>query len=298
MDSFRASSLILKGNRQIKFSRTTDQGATYTTEYLLPYPQLLGIEEEEVTEDIPGGDTIAATIRSTKSALITVRWPRLRMDMVADFMGADYSLTGSTPNRIQTLTRTIENVPGQFKIEGRVAYLGSEFPNGDYIIKAYLCQMVGSPSVSYETDTVAIYEAQFKAIEDVNGNWYQLIARETGVALNEALDTDAPSISGVSPADNATGVALTAGAVTVTFAKAIRFNAADFTLQHIVSATSVTEVGGTPTINSAQTVVSIPYTSLTADANYNVRVSASVRSLAADVLIAGASNTQFTAASS
>jgi len=297
VDSFLAHSMVLKGSRQVLLTPTVDQGANYVDaeSFLLPYPQLLSITENTVSESIPGGDTVAATINSTKSAVFKLRWPRLKLQQLAKMKGSEFIASGDSPNRQLLMKRKIEDVSGTFKIEGRVAYIGSEFPNGDYRLRAFLCSLIGSPAIVHETDKVAIYEADFEAIESVTGDWYEMEANETGTALAEDPDLTVPAVESSVPADNNNTKAIAAANLTVTFDREILFSPKDFMLQHVVSAASVLHIATTNThaVVANKSVVTMAHPELTNSANYNIAISGAVRT-PAGAYIAAPANLQFT----
>lgn len=291
MDSFQAHNLALKGNRQIGFYPFVSAGV-YGDGFLLPYPQLLSPQEDNVVEEIPGGDTIAVTVKSTKKVTIKLRWPRLNLDQLAQIQGSFYALTGTTPNRKATLKRKTTDVAGEFKIEGVVRFIGAEFPDGDYHLIVYKCTLVGTATYNHETDKVAIFEATFTGVEDEDENFYDMVANETAEPLTAAVDVTAPALSSITPADNASGVSIAAGSVVIVFTKAIQWDASQFKLQDVVSATSVVEVATTKTISSDGLTVTLAYAGLTVSHNYNVSVGAGVRSRTG-VLIAAGFDRQF-----
>lgn len=299
MNEFIAAStnFFLKGNRQVAFLPLQPNGISYGDGFLLPYPQLMGIVENQTVEDTPGGDTLAESISSLKSGTMTLRWPRLNPRQIALMKGSEYIETGSDGNFQIRVKRKLTDVPGEFKIIGRVAYIGKQFPEGDHHLEAYRCSLLTGPSIAYETDKGAIYEATFTILERIDGEFYDLVFNEQGQELTAAVDNTAPTIVAIDPADNASTVALNKNP-TVEFSEPINFNPKDFTIQKITSSTVVADHPCTPTISSDKKTVSFnPDTNFTASANHNIHISGDVRDLAANY-IAGAVNSQFTTASS
>lgn len=296
MDSFQATEMALKGLRQIGLYPANVGGLSYGNGFLLPKPQLLGIEEQEVVVEVPGGDTTAFKSVTAKSATFTLRWPLLNLEQLAKIRGSLFTLTGSEGNRVKRLKRRIPDVPPYFKIDGRVAFIGNDWPNGDYHLIAYRAALIGSPRIQHETEQVATYEATFEAIERSDGEWYDMVAYEAGSPLIATVDNTAPTLSSSTPADNATNVAL-AGTITLIFSEAIQWDPTQFNLQHVVSSTVVNNVTTTKTISSDRTTVSLAYTGLTGSGNFNIAISGGVRDLAGNY-IAAPINIQFAGAAS
>ncbi|MEY2641005.1 MAG: hypothetical protein RL150_398 [Candidatus Parcubacteria bacterium] len=125
------------------------------------------------------------------------------------------------------------------------------------------------------------------AITDTNGNSFEGISNNTAWSFS-TIDTQGPTVSAVSPADNATDVAVDANLV-ITFNENVStgvgtniriYNAADDSLfEEIQAGAQLAVSGGTVTVN--------PAASFTAGASYYVQISSSSFSDAVDNHYAG-----------
>lgn len=295
--AFATHAAALQGLDSILMQKMNSDGLTYQDGFLLPFPQLLGIEEVQVTAELPGGNQTADENTKVKSALATVRWARLRLDQLATIQGSLHTLTGSTPNQVHRLKRRRSDVAPFFRMVGRVDYIGSEMPNGDYLFEAYKAKMVGTPKITHETDEkYATVEMQFKIFYRSDGEFYDLVMRETGAALVAAADVTPPTVSGITPADGATASLLTTPVV-VTMSEACQLDPSNFSIQHVVSTSNISDVAFEATINGDKTQITLTKPGgWTASAVYNVRV-AHVKDLAGNELETPV-NIQFTAPAS
>lgn len=291
--SFTTTSMPLKGLRQIQMAPWISDGVIGDT-FLLPYPQALSSEENQVVKELPGGDVTADKSVTIKSLTMTIRWARIKLSQLSDLLGATFTTTGSTPNQVHRLRRYTSDTGGYFQLKARVAYVGSEFPDGDYTLLAYKGKIVGTPKISYATEEYATVEVVMEFIERDDLEFYEMLIAETGTALTAAAALAAPTLNTISPADNATGVATSANVV-ITFNAGIMFNALDYALLKVVTpASSVVEEPCAVTYDSGTFAVTMnPTSTLGATSTYNVRLGAGIRALDGTV-IASAANYQFT----
>jgi len=262
--------------------------------FLLPYPQALSSEENQVVKELPGGDVTADKSVTIKSLTMTIRWARIKLSQLSDLLGATFGTTGVTPNQVHRLRRYTSDTGGYFQLKARVAYVGSEFPDGDYTLLAYKGKIVGTPKISYATEEYATVEVVMEFIERDDLEFYEMLIAETGASLTAAAALSAPTLNTISPADNATGVATSANVV-ITFNAGIMFNALDYALLKVVTpASSVIEEACAVTYDSGTFAVTMnPTSTLGATSTYNVRLGAGIRALDGTV-IASAANYQFT----
>jgi len=291
--SFTTASMPIKGLRQIQGSAWVSDGV-YGSTFLVPYPQKFSTTENQVVKELPGGDVLADKSVTIKSMQITMGWARIKLSQLADFLGANFAITGSTPNQRARLTRKTSDVGGFFRLVMRAAYIGSEYPSGDYLLRVFKCKLVGSPKIEYATEEYATVEVEMEAFETDSGDFYEIDINETGAVLTESSDVTAPTVSSITPADNATGV-LTSATVSITFAEEVQENDAVFLITDITSATAPVEKAFTVDWSSNPVVVLTPTSAFTTAKTYNVRISTDLRDVAGNRL-ASAYNSQFTIA--
>jgi len=287
--SFTTASMPIKGLRQIQGSPWVSDGV-YGATFLIPYPQKFDTTENQVVKELPGGDVLADKSVTIKSMGITMGWARIKLSQLADFLGANFAITGSTPSQRARLTRKTSDVGGYFRLVMRAAYIGSEFPDGDYLLRIFKCKLVGSPKITYQTEEYATVEVEMEAFETDAGDFYEIDINETGAVLTESSDVTPLTVSSVSPADNATSVTPN-DPITVTLSEAAQENDAVFLLQDVTSATAPADK--TISVNwDANPVVVITPSGQTTSKTYNLRISTDLRDVAGNRL-ATAYNTQY-----
>jgi hypothetical protein len=293
--AFTTFAAALQGLEGVLMQQMNSDGLTYQDGFKLPFPQLLSIEEETVNSSTPGANQLADENTKVTAATITLRWARVNLEQLAKIRGSLYEMTGDSPSRQHKMQRRASDNAPFFKIEGRVDYVGSDLPGADWHLVAYRCKAVSSPTISHETgENYASIEMQFRCFYRSDGAFYDLVMNETSIPLSAAVDTTPPTISSTVPADDASSVAVDANIV-ITFSEAVRLDKSNYSLQRIVSSTSVVEVEFVATINNDKTVVTLnPTADLTAASNYNLRI-ANVLDLAGNAL-AAPSNRQFATA--
>lgn len=283
----------IKGLRQIQCAPWISDGVIGST-FLIPYPQKFSTTENQVVKELPGGDVLADKSTTIKSLQITMGWARIKLSQLSDLLGATFSTTGSTPNQQHRLRRKTADVGGFFQIIMRAAYIGSEYPSGDYQLKIYKAKLVGSPKIDYATEEYATVEVTMEAFERDDLEFYEMLMNETGATLTETSDVTAPTVSSIVPADNATGVA-TGAVITLTFSEIVQENDLAFALTNVTSSTAVTDKAFTVDYSANPIVVLTPTTAMTTANVYNLRISTDLRDAAGNRL-AAAYNSQFTIA--
>lgn len=299
VDVFANFAAALQGIEGVMLSKAQPGGLTYDQGFLVPYPQLISLEEEVSTSNTPGGNVTADENSRVQSALITLRWARMNLEQQAQIQGSFYELSGSSPHREHRLKRRSGDVAPYFKIEGRVDYVGSDFPGADWHLIAFRCKMVGTPTWSHETgENYATCEMQFRVFFRGDGEFYHLVMNETSIPLTVSNDTTPPTVLSTTPADDATGVALAAATFLVVYSEAVREDPSFYTIQRIVSSTNVVDVPFTLAVNEDGDEHTLTPTggTWTASSNYNVRISRA-KDLAGNEL-ATAVNRQFATAAS
>lgn len=289
--------MALRGLRQLAFSEQltdTSGGTTYDTPILAEGPQVLGYTPIYATDELPGGDEIQDVYQKLTSMDITVNIAKMKLSLLAMLQGSSAVVSaGSTPNETATLTVKSTDQAPYVKIEGLVAYTGSDESGGGLLATILKAKLASGPAINHSQDGYANVTLTFKAIPRTYDSGLVTLAQyETKPTLSETPDVTAPTISSSSPADNDTGVVVTAN-LTVTFSEEIQFNSGDFTL---VKASDDSVVAAAVTINGAGTIVTVnPTGSLTASTEHYLIVSANVKDKAGNA-IAAATVISFTTA--
>lgn len=288
--------MALRGLRQMAMTEMlTDNSsaATYSSSPILAEgPQVLSYQENHSTDELPGGDEVVDYYSKLISCDLTVNIAKIKLDLLALILGTAAVVdAGSTPNETAELTRKTTDQAPYLKLEGLIAYLGSDESGGGYLV-TFLKAKVASHSMNHAQDGYANVNLTFKALGRVyDSKLYTLKQYETTPTLSESPDVTAPTFTSV-PADNDTGVSVAADIV-LTFSEEIQFNAGDYTL---VKASDDSVVAAAVTINGGGTVVTVnPTGSLSASTEHYLIVSANVKDKAGNP-IAAASVVSFTTA--
>lgn len=288
--------MALRGLRQLAFSEQltdTSGGTTYDTPVLAVGPQVLGYTPIYATDELPGGDEIQDVYQKLTSMDITVNIAKMKLSLLAMLQGSSAVVdAGSTPNETATLTVKSTDQAPYVKIEGLVAYTGSDESGGGLLATILKAKLASGPAINHSQDGYANVTLTFKAIPRTYDSALVTLAQyETKPTLSETPDVTAPTFTSV-PADNATGVVITDNIV-LTFSEEIQFNSGDFTL---VRVDTDAVVAAAVTINGAGTIVTInPTASLAASTEHYLIVSANVKDKAGNA-IAAASAVSFTTA--
>jgi hypothetical protein len=293
--SFSTFALAIKGLRQLAASQRNADG-TYQARFLLPFPDKFECTEDIVTKELPGADVIADKSTAVKGLNITMGWNRIKLSQIAQFLGSAFTATGASPNTVLRYVRNAQNdVPPSFKLQARSAYVGHDYPAGDYITTVYRASIVSPPKTMQVTDEYYKVEVQMYAVIQDDGSLWECSANETGAALVEGSDSVPPTVSSITPAQGATGVSVST-TITIVFSEPIQFNAGDYSLAKIITSTNIVDVplSAVPSVDKT-TVTLTPNSNLSAASVHNVRISSNLKDAAGN-FIAGAANYEFTTA--
>lgn len=280
--------MALRGLRQLSFEEQltdTTSAATYSGSPLVVNdPRVLSYQETHQNDELVGGDQQVDVYDKLVACEVTVEIARMRLDLLAALLGsAAVVQAGSTPNETATLTRKTSDEAPYFRVKGLIAYMGSDEASGAYLVTLVKAKVL-SHSMAHNQDGYATVTLTMRALGRIYDSViYELAQYETSPTLSETPDVTAPTISSSSPADGATGVAISVSP-TITFSEEIQFNAGDFTLVR-VSNDSV--VAATVTINGAGTIVTInPDSDISAAEEHYIVVSKNVKDVAGNAIAA------------
>lgn len=255
----------LKGIKQVAIRILS--GTTKSDPFFINAPQMLSLEEEQTTIDVPGGNKTYLKVVETKGAKCVLKWPDLHLEDIAALQGSICLQQGTegAGNRSIRVKRRIDDVFPFFELEGLVDYIGPDFANGDYHLIAWYAQLTKAPKWTHESSGVQTCEIEVYFYERADGEFYDLLLQEAATDIPASATNTAATISNV-PADAATGVSVTDNVV-LTFSKAIQFESDKFTLVKTSDSSAVTMP--TPTIDSTNKVVTMnPTSSLSASTQY------------------------------
>lgn len=280
--------MSLRGLRKLSFeeqSTDTTSATTYSgSPLVVSDPRVLSYNETFHTDELVGGDQQVDVYSKLVALEVTVEIARMRLDLLAALLGtAAVVQAGSTPNETATLTRKTTDSAPYFRVKGLVAYMGSDESGGAYEI-TLLKAKVMTHSMAHNQDGYAAVQLTMRALGRIyDSQIYTLAQYETSPTYSETPDVTAPTVSSSTPADGATGVAISVSPA-ITFSEEIQFNAGDFTLVR-VSNDSI--VAAAVTINGAGTIVTInPTSDLASAEEYYIVISANVKDVAGNSIAA------------
>lgn len=251
---------------------------TYGDAMAVEAPQLVAIAEQAVDVQLPAADDIADADSTTTGVQFTLKFGKMHLRLLAKLLGA----TIDDQAGYLRLVRKKTDIRPFVRIKALVAYLGQGV-SGVFELHAAKCKVQGEVGWQHngESPEYATVQLTFLGIARVNDKeFYELIQRNTVVALPTGTpDTTPPALSSSVPTDAATGVAVSANVV-ITLSEAIQFDANQWKLYRVQSATDIIEVASAVSINGAGTEITInPNANLTA-AKEHVAIGQGFRDLA------------------
>lgn len=233
--------------------------------------------QREVTErSLPGNNTIYKEDSKFLKYTGTVTIWAYRADMLKFFLPGSLVISGNKA----TFTETSTGLPTRFRLYLKSDADGENGEDGVIVEKYYncICTNWSNPKTSGEYVSV---EVTITAIALTSGEVRDIIVDADGVGVDFAeTDSTAPTISAVSPADSATGVAVDA-AVTVSFSeKMIESSLSGIRIwdpsDGSILSTGVTIVN----TGSAPYVATVAHSAFSTSTTYNLFVPSTCRDLA------------------
>lgn len=251
---------------------------TYGDALTVEAPQLVGISEESVDVKLPAADSTADTDSTTTGVVVTLKFGKMHLRNLAALLGA----TLDDQAGYLKLIRKKTDIRPYVRINALCAYLGQGI-TGVFELHVAKCKVQGNVAfqLNGENPEYATVTLTFGGIERVNDKeFYHCIQRNTVVSLPVGTpDTTPPALSSSVPADAATAVAVSADLV-ITLTEAIQFDAQQWKLYKVNSATDIVEVASAVTIDATNTIVTINPTSNMTAAKEHVGIGQGFRDLA------------------
>lgn len=150
----------------------------------------------------------------------SVRHAMIGLDTLATLTGGAVSTDGVTPNESVTFDLLGTNLPGYFKLESQIRYLGGADVGGagDFHIVIHKVRVTGF-SIEFSNESYAQVSFDYSGLPlQSTGKMLSFVKNETAIAIPTVVDTTPPTVSASSPADGDSGVDVDA-AVTFTFSE-------------------------------------------------------------------------------
>ncbi len=272
--------MALRGLREMTIEELLVDNAstlTYGDAFAVEAPQLMGYQEVDTDIDLPAADDIADTDSFTQAVDVTIKFGKMHLENLARLLGATIDTSGGK----MQLIRNKADIRPYFRWKGLVAYLG-QGQTGVFELHIPKGKVRGGVSWQHNGESPEYATVQFtvRGIARVNdGEFSRLVQDPNGTTLPTGTPDTTPPSATVAPLDTATDVAINTNVVW-TFDEEIQFDAQQFKLYRVVSATDLTEVAASVTINGAGTVVTLNPTSDLANAEDYVGMATGIRDIA------------------
>lgn len=260
--------------------------ATYGSAYDIPGAQSISFKPDFLDKELRGDNKVLDQYSKVQSISGSAKHAKISLALMAIFMGGTISDSGSSPNEKRTLTVLGSDKPSYFSLEGQVDYRGGEAVGGDFHVR-FAKVKITNFSCEFQSEDYAVVSFDWKAIPRSDDVLYVWEENETAVPLTEGTaDTTPPTVSSVSPADAATGVAVGANVVW-TMSEDLQAAGVNTGSVMVVKTSDGTNVPGVVTLanaGSSTTVTFNPDSNLTASTDYMAVLTTAVRDLAGNRL--------------
>jgi len=255
------------GLRDVKLTPYTDDGGTVlgTVSYDLPNAQTFTFNETEEFQELRGDDRLVTTHGSGAQVDWSLEAGGISLAAWSIMSGGSVTVSGISPNRVETLRKKGTDNRPFFRVEGQVI----SDSGGDIVARVYRCRCndtIGGDFADGQFFTTSVSGKGLPLLDDTNDLLYDIVRNETRSNLNATPTANPlPSPSNlVASSITTTGCTLTWGAVT---------GATSYRVQRSTDAgVTWTDVSGDVTAPA----VTKSITGLTALTTYRFRVAALV----------------------
>ncbi len=236
----------------------------WQTPFQLGCPKIVGFKEIEQPYSFKGGNTECEFGATIVAVEVDVSFSNMSLSQQAALIGADFETYGTGDAQEDNLQRQIDDKAPFLRLEGLVDFIGSAFPEGTYNFLGHYGKVVSAPTWSNETDKEAEVTMKLRFVKRPQDKTiYNMVLVKAGRALPTVADNTPPTVSTVSPADNATGVTGTANVVW-TLSEPVLYNSKCFKVFSSVSSVLTPVAGELNYDPSVLQVTFDPATTLTA----------------------------------
>lgn len=197
---------------------------SYGTGIDVPVIQSHTAQAEFISAELKGDAKLVDIYSKPEKWTGSVRHGAMSFDALEVLLGGTASDSGSSPNERKAFKLQGASVPGYFKLETQIKYVGGAEAGGgaDFHVILYKVKVTGL-SVEYANEAHAVVSFDYMAIPlQSSDDMLEFVKNETAVAIDAgATDTTLPTVTSSTPADGATGVA-TGSTVSFTFSEAMR----------------------------------------------------------------------------
>jgi hypothetical protein len=183
-----AENTLPYGLRDLKFFPLDQVTGVYSAGVDLPVAQTLSFSESEDYEELRGDDKVVA---------IRGKGPKVEWDLEAGgislaayavLSGATYDLTGTTPNAIETVLKTVNDARPYVRIEGQ----SISDSGGDFHCTLFRARASSNLEGTQADGTFWITKCSGEAIGDIHEDridyLYEFTHNETATAIDDAAE--------------------------------------------------------------------------------------------------------------
>lgn len=173
------------GLRDVKITPYSDSGGTTlgSVSYDLPNAQTFTFNETEEFQELRGDDRLVATHGSGAQVDWSLEAGGISLAVWAILTGGAVTVTGVTPNRVETLRKRGSDVRPYFRVDGQVI----SDSGGDIVARVYRCRCndtIGGDFGDGQFYVTSISGVGLPLVSDTNDLLYDIIRSEAKSTLS------------------------------------------------------------------------------------------------------------------
>lgn len=177
-------------------------GTTYDNALDVPGIQQLGMSPEFIEKELQGDGERLDLYSKLVGMTLKVQHGQISLEVLAALMGATRTLTGSGSSEVEELVMAQSDIPGYFKLAGRVDYLGNGV-SGDYHSE-YLKSKLSNFSIEHQGEDYAQVSFDCKLLRRISDGKMVILRRNaTAAPITSTVDNTPPTVTAHLPLDGA-----------------------------------------------------------------------------------------------
>jgi hypothetical protein len=262
---------------------------SYGTGIDIPGIQSHTAQAEVINAELKGDAKMLDIYSKVEKFSGSVKHGVMSFDALETLLGGTVSETGTSPNERKSFKMTGASLPGYFKLETQIKYVGGEECGlgADFHVVLYKVKVTGL-SVEYANESHASVSFDYMAIPlNSNDEMVEFVKNETAVAINAGSpDTTPPTVASSTPADEDASVAVDA-TINFVFSEDMRLDTvSDAGCYVLMSDAGVAKAFTVAYSQSTKTATLTPTTALANSTNYIAAVTRMAQDLAGNRIAA------------
>jgi hypothetical protein len=177
-------------------------GTAYDDGLDVPGIQQLGMSPEFLEKELQGDAERLDVYSKLLGMTLKVQHGQVSLRVLAALLGATRTVTGSGATEVEELILGQADIPGYFKLAGRVDYLGSGV-SGDYHSE-FLKGKVNNFSIEHQGEDYAQVSFEVKLVRRLSDGKMAILRRNsTATPIAETADNTPPTVTASVPVDGA-----------------------------------------------------------------------------------------------